>query len=30
MNDRNTNDYDENKAKIKGGSVSASNLNAIR
>ena len=29
-NIRNTNDYDENKAKFKVGAISASNLNAIR
>ena len=27
---RNTNDYDENKAKFKVGAISASNLNSVR
>ena len=30
INNRNTNDYDENKAKFKVGAISASNLNALR
>ena len=29
-NNSNTNDYDENKAKLKVGKISASNLNAVR